>query len=145
MEALVIVISKWAQTPSSFARLNFGDRSKLGATRTKNDKYKGFVWKMKKREKTLRLFTRCIIFSEKSHKTSSQEYKKSNLFRFLKFLVFWVFLGSRKSNFGPFSGKSPFLGQNDPKNTPKIKNSKIEKDYIFRTPMSQFCVIFQKD
>ena len=36
MKALVIVISKWAHTASSFARLNFGDGSKLGGTRAKN-------------------------------------------------------------------------------------------------------------
>ena len=30
---MVILILKWAHTASSFARVNFGDRSKLGGTR----------------------------------------------------------------------------------------------------------------
>ena len=33
MKLLVLLTLKWAHTASSFARLNFGDRSKLGGTR----------------------------------------------------------------------------------------------------------------
>ena len=43
MKLLVILILKWAHTASSFARLNFGDRSKLGGTRKNWPKMDQFV------------------------------------------------------------------------------------------------------
>ena len=82
MKLLVILILKWAHTASSFARLNFGDWSKLGGTREnwpkigQNLKFPMGKWDFQKIFKMLGFLPVCSIFMKNGMKLGLGDTKK---------------------------------------------------------------------